>query len=166
MTTRKPSASPRKHREGKRERRKQGEGKVKRGNDQKWRYRTQATLIEATSINYDLLPKSSLDVCCNKLITNLRLLMLMNCDSNTVRKRHKHTFANKAWKPRLLNTQYLNGVEYQRNSAKFKIILGIYLSITQVYQFTHLCHFRLVSPIIYYLVHLPLLKVVKWKYDR
>jgi hypothetical protein len=40
----------------------------------------QVTLIEAISINYDLLTKSSPDICLNKVITNLWLPMLTNHD--------------------------------------------------------------------------------------
>jgi hypothetical protein len=48
--------------------------------------KTQETLIEAISINYELLPESSLDICFNKLITNLGLPMfLIHCDCETVR---------------------------------------------------------------------------------
>jgi hypothetical protein len=75
--------------------------------------------------------------------------MLINCDCKTIRDGRKHTFAHTAWKPRSLNTPYFTGVEYQYdqpNDVKFKIIQEIHLSITQVYRFTQLCHFRLVSP--------------------
>jgi hypothetical protein len=46
--------------------------------------KTQEALIEVISINYSLLPKSSLDICFNKLITNLRLIMLINCDCKII----------------------------------------------------------------------------------
>jgi hypothetical protein len=43
-------------------------------------YNAQETPIKTISINYDLLPKSSPDMCFNKLITNLRMPMLIICD--------------------------------------------------------------------------------------
>jgi hypothetical protein len=47
-------------------------------------------MIEAIGINYDLFSKSSLNICFNKLITNLRLLMLINCGFKTARETPEH----------------------------------------------------------------------------
>jgi hypothetical protein len=122
-------------------------GLVARSINPKEHYQKQTKLIEAITINYNLFPKSSLDTRFNKLITNLRLPMLMNLDCMTVEETPESPSAHRVGKQRAANTTSLTGVEYQHdqpNGAKFKIIPGIHLLQTQACYFTPLCHFRLV----------------------
>jgi hypothetical protein len=58
-------------------------------------------LIEAIGINYDLLPKYSLDIGFNKLITNLRLPMLINCDCKTARETPENILLHTKLEPAL-----------------------------------------------------------------
>jgi hypothetical protein len=111
---------------------------------------TKQTLIEAIIINYGLLPKSSLDICFHKLITNLRLLVLINHVCKIMKTNaKKRSFEHKVWNPRSHNTPSSTGVVYQYdepNGAKRKIIPWLHLSISQVCHVNQLHRFRLASP--------------------
>jgi hypothetical protein len=108
------------------------------------------SLTKAISINYDLIPKSSLDIYINKLITDLRLPLLIECDCKTVRETPNTHFCIQTSKTALsLNATSVAEVEYQQdqpNGAKFKIIQKMLFSIRQVNLFTHLRNFRPASP--------------------
>jgi hypothetical protein len=66
------------------------------------------TLIEAISIHYDLLTKSSLDICLNKLSTNLRLKMLINCDYKIVRETPENILLYTKLENSALSTRHLS----------------------------------------------------------
>jgi hypothetical protein len=65
-------------------------------------------MIEAISINYDLLIKSSLDICFSKLITNLRLPMFIICERKTVRETPENILLHTKLENRALSTRYLS----------------------------------------------------------
>jgi hypothetical protein len=65
-------------------------------------------LIEAIRINYNLLPKSPLDICFNKLITYLRLPMLINCDCKTVRETPEDILLHTKLENRALSTRHIS----------------------------------------------------------
>jgi hypothetical protein len=66
------------------------------------------TLIEAIRINYDLLPKSSLNVCFSKLLTNIRLPMLINYDCKIVRETPKNILLHTKLENRAISTRHLS----------------------------------------------------------
>jgi hypothetical protein len=82
--------------------------------------------------------------------------MLMNCDCKTVTESPENILLHTKLETRALPTPFFTGVDNQHdqpNGAKFKIIRGMYLPVTQVYHFTHLCHFRPVSPIYLWILY-------------
>jgi hypothetical protein len=64
--------------------------------------------MEAISINYDLLPKSSLGICFNKLIISLRVIVLINCDSKTVRETPENILLHTKLENRALSSRHLS----------------------------------------------------------
>jgi hypothetical protein len=64
--------------------------------------------MEAISINYDLLTKSSPDICLNKLITDLMLPVLMNCDCKTARETPENILLHTKLENRPLSTRHLS----------------------------------------------------------
>jgi hypothetical protein len=67
-------------------------------------------MIETISINYDLCPKSSLDICFNEVITNLRLPMLTNSYRKTVIKTPENTLLHIKLKIRSVDKPTFTGV--------------------------------------------------------
>jgi UDP-3-O-acyl-N-acetylglucosamine deacetylase len=65
-------------------------------------------MVEEININYELLPKSSLDICFNKLITHLRLQMLIKCDYKPVRETSENTLLYTKHENRALTISHLS----------------------------------------------------------
>jgi hypothetical protein len=74
----------------------------------------QETLVEAITINFYLLPKSPLNIYSNKLIENLRLPMLINCDCKAVREAPEPTLLHMKLENRALSTRHLS-LEFSAN---------------------------------------------------
>jgi hypothetical protein len=64
-------------------------------------------MVETINMNYDLLPQFSLDICFNKLFTNLRLAMLINCDCKIVRETPENILFHIQLENRTLSTRHL-----------------------------------------------------------
>jgi hypothetical protein len=75
--------------------------------------------MEATSINYDWLPKSLLDICFNELITNIRLPMLIHCDCKTVRETPQNVILHTKLENRTLKIRHL-ALELSTNMTNLK----------------------------------------------
>jgi hypothetical protein len=71
-------------------------------------HKTQETVLEAISANYNLLPNSSLGICFNKLFTNLGLPTLINCDYKTARGTPKNTLLYTKLENLTLSTRHLS----------------------------------------------------------
>jgi hypothetical protein len=70
--------------------------------------KTQETLIEAISINYCLLQESSLEICFSKLLTNLRLPMMINCGCKTARETPGNILLHTKLENRAFTTRHLS----------------------------------------------------------
>jgi hypothetical protein len=97
--------------------------------------KTQETLIEAVDINYVVFSMPALDMCLNKLITDLRLPVLVKCTKNA----RERSFADRALKRLSTNKPTFAGAENNMNN------LSKNTSSTQVCCF-YPCHIRPVSP--------------------
>jgi hypothetical protein len=64
--------------------------------------------MEVISTNYDLRPQSALDICFNKLITNIRLIMLIYCDCKTVKQTPQNILLHTKLQDRTLSTRHLS----------------------------------------------------------
>jgi hypothetical protein len=110
--------------------------------------KAQETPIKAISISYDLPVKSSLDICFNKLTTNLRLPILINCDCKTVTETPENILLHANLANCALSTRHLS-LEFSTNMTNLKArslkSLEKYSCQQHRTHFTQLYHFKLVS---------------------